>query len=89
MSKVTDMLKEQNQTTPKQTGVRDEAAPKFLTVTIMNENGDVLGNLTAPAKEFKTGSVGFYAGEKMTNPKSGKRYQVSMSVTLIGSKPAA
>jgi hypothetical protein len=84
MSKASDLLNE----TKKEGGVRDEAAPACLIVTIAAPNGDVLATITAGAKEFSTGSVGFFAGEKMTNPKSGKRYQVSLNVTLIGSKPA-
>jgi hypothetical protein len=44
--------------------------------------------MVASAKEFKTGSVGFYANGKVTNPKSGARYQVGMNVILIGSKAA-
>lgn len=73
--------------TNKEFNVRDEQAPKLLTITIENEKGEVIGKLIAGAKEFSTGSVGFYAGDKITNPASGKRYQVSMNVTLIGSKP--
>jgi hypothetical protein len=46
----------------------------------------VWATFTAGSKEFKTGSVGFYAGEKMTNPTSGERYQVGINITLIGSK---
>jgi len=46
----------------------------------------VWGTVVAAAKEFKTGSVGFYAGEKVTNPKSGARYQMGVNIILIGSK---
>jgi hypothetical protein len=41
----------------------------------------------AQAKDFSTGSVGYYASEKTTNPESGERYQCGLSFTLIGSKP--
>jgi hypothetical protein len=37
-------------------------------------------------KQFKTGSTGYYAGGKIAD--GGKRYQVSLSVVEIGSKPA-
>jgi hypothetical protein len=84
MSKTSDLF----QNTDKVVGVRDEAAPSALIVTIATPDGTILATITAGAKEFSTGSVGFFAGEKMTNPKSGKRYQVGMNVTLIGSKPA-
>lgn len=36
---------------------------------------------------FKTGSKGFYAGGKVTI--DGKRYQTSLSIVEIGSKPKA
>ena len=68
---------------------RDPKAPKFLEVTIKDNEGKVWNTLYVHPKEFSTGSVGFYASDKLTNPdpESGERYQVSMSYTLIGSKP--
>ena len=65
---------------------RDVAAPQALILEIKTSDGQVWGTITAGAKEFKTGSVGFYAGEKVTNPKSGERYQVGVNIILIGSK---
>jgi hypothetical protein len=41
----------------------------------------------AHAKDFSTGSVGYYASDKITNPDSAERYQSGLSFTLIGSKP--
>ena len=66
---------------------RDSQAPKFLEITIKDADGKVWSTLYAHAKDFSTGSVGFFASEKITNPNSAERYQSSMSFTLIGSKP--
>ncbi|MCL2092936.1 MAG: hypothetical protein FWH12_01965 [Treponema sp.] len=66
---------------------RDPKAPKFLELTIKDSDGKVWSTLYAHAKDFSTGSVGYYASEKLTNPESAERYQGSMSFTLIGSKP--
>ena len=66
---------------------RDPKAPKFLEVTIKDSEGKVWSTLYAHAKDFSTGSVGFFASDKLTNPDSAERYQASLSFTLIGSKP--
>ena len=66
---------------------RDPKAPKFLEITVKDSEGKVWSTLYAHAKDFSTGSVGFFASEKLTNPDSAERYQTSMSFTLIGSKP--
>ena len=66
---------------------RDPKAPKFLEITIKDSEGKLWSTLYAHAKDFSTGSVGFFASEKLTNPDSAERYQSSMSFTLIGSKP--
>jgi len=65
---------------------KDNDAPPSLTLEIKTSDGKVWGTVIAAAKEFKTGSVGFYAGEKVTNPKSGARYQLGVNIILIGSK---
>ena len=67
---------------------RDPKAPKFLEITIKDSDGKVWSTLYAHAKDFSTGSVGFYASDKITNPESAERYQTGLSFTLIGSKPA-
>ena len=67
---------------------RDPKAPKFLEISIKDSEGKVWNTLYAHPKDFSTGSVGFFASDKLSNPESGERYQVSMSYTLIGSKPA-
>jgi hypothetical protein len=66
---------------------RDAKAPQFLQVTITSPEGKTWGTFIAGKKQFSTGSIGFYAGDKVTNPESGERYQVGMNITLIGSKP--
>ena len=66
---------------------RDPKAPKFLEVTIKDSEGKVWSTMYAHAKDFSTGSVGFYAADKITNPESAERYQTGLSFTLIGSKP--
>lgn len=67
--------------------VRDDQAPPALTIEIRTTDGQPWGTLIAAAKEFATGSVGFYANGKVVNPKTGKSYQVGANVILIGSKP--
>ena len=67
---------------------RDPNAPKFLEIVIKDHEGKVWSTKYAQAKEFSTGSVGYYASDKAINPESAERYQCSMSFTLIGSKPA-
>jgi hypothetical protein len=66
---------------------RDPQAPKFLEIVIKGSDGKVWTTAYAQAKEFSTGSVGYYASDKATNPESGERYQCGLSFTLIGSKP--
>lgn len=66
--------------------VRDASAPPALIIEFKTTDGESWGTITASGKEFKTGSVGFYANGKVTNPKGGARYQVGANITLIGSK---
>ena len=66
---------------------RDPKAPKFLEITIKDSEGKIWSTLYAHAKDFSTGSVGFFASDKLVNPESSERYQSSLSFTLIGSKP--
>lgn len=65
---------------------KDTAAPATLTLEIRGAAGEAWGTLIASAKEFKTGSVGFYATGKVINPKSGAKYQLGANVILVGSK---
>jgi hypothetical protein len=64
----------------------DSDAPGALTLELRTPDGQVWGTLAAAGKEFKTGSVGFYANGKVTNPKSGRVYQVGANIILVGSK---
>jgi hypothetical protein len=71
----------------KKSGYRDEKAPKFLKVTIADDQGVVLKDLVLPAKEFSTGSVGYYGSDKMTNFSNPEaQYQLGLTATLVGSK---
>ena len=64
----------------------DENAPQALILEFKTATGEVWGTLTAEAREFKTGSVGFYANGKVKNPANGSAYQVGTNIILIGSK---
>lgn len=66
--------------------VVDNEAPKSLILELKTPDGQVWGTLNAEAREFKTGSVGFYANGKIKNPKTGLPYQVGTNIILVGSK---
>lgn len=67
---------------------QDKGAPEILEIVIKNKKtGEELFKELALPKHFSSGSVGYYAGGKMTNSESGERYQVGCNMTLIGSKP--
>ena len=66
---------------------RDPQAPPTLTVEIKDHTGRVWGTINATAKQFSSGSVGFYANAKVENPDSNERYQVGANIILVGSKP--
>jgi hypothetical protein len=51
----------------------------------LKENDKVVGTLTAPEKQFKTGSRGYFGMGKIQIGE--KRYQVQVQVVEIGSKP--
>jgi hypothetical protein len=53
---------------------------------LKTDDGILLGLLALPPKDFKTGSKGFYASGKVSNPKGGASYQVGANIVLIGSK---
>jgi hypothetical protein len=66
---------------------KDEKAPEYLTLEI-SHNGKPWGTIHAIAKEYSTGSAGFYGVGKIINPENPKaRYQVNTNLILIGSKP--
>jgi hypothetical protein len=64
----------------------DTDAPPALIIEFKTAAGDVWGTLTAEAKEFKTGSAGFYANGKIKNPKNAMPYQIGINIILVGSK---
>jgi hypothetical protein len=69
---------------------RDAKAPAALTILIVGPNGQEWGRLPALGKEFSTGSVGFNATGKISNPDNPEaKYQVGVNITLVGSKPAS
>jgi hypothetical protein len=53
---------------------------------LKTDEGKLLGVLTVPPKEFKTGSRGYYANGKLEI--DGKRYQAQIQLVEIGSKKA-
>lgn len=59
----------------------------MVIVTEMKVDGKLIGTLNANAKEFKTGSRGFYGQGKIEI--DGKRYQVQIQLVEIGSKKPA
>jgi len=71
----------------KKQGYRDNKAPASLSVIIADNEGREWGRMYATAKDFSTGSVGFFATGKVTNPANpDARYQTGLTFTLIGSK---
>jgi len=62
-------------------------APNFLIAELKSATNQLLSVLTVTAKEFKTGSRGYYANQKVEI--DGKRYQVQVQIVEIGSKKAA
>ena len=59
---------------------QNSTAPSSILV-----NFGAFGDLLAQKKDFKTGSVGYYANGKVVV--DGQSYQVGVTLTLIGSKP--
>ncbi|HPH96812.1 MAG TPA: hypothetical protein PKW33_08945 [Anaerolineaceae bacterium] len=57
----------------------------YVVADLKTDTGQPISILTAQAKEFKTGSRGFYANGKVEI--DGKRYQVQIQLVEIGSKP--
>lgn len=56
----------------------------FVIVDLKTDQGQIISTLPVQAKEFKTGSRGFYANQKIEI--DGKRYQVQIQLVEIGSK---
>jgi hypothetical protein len=66
----------------------DGKAPATLVADIKDPaSGEVWGQITLKSKHFATGSKGFYANAKLTNPQNpDARYQCNLQLILIGSK---
>lgn len=58
--------------------------PAFLIADLKAGDGALIASLSVMPKNFKTGSRGFYANQKMEM--GGKRYQVQIQLVEIGSK---
>ena len=56
-------------------------------VELKSDQGASLGQVVAAAKQFKTGSRGYFGMSKLDI--DGKRYQVQIQLVEIGSKAAA
>jgi hypothetical protein len=58
-----------------------------IIVELKSDAGQLIGLMTVPPKDFKTGSKGFFASGKVEI--DGKRYQAQIQLVEIGSKTAA
>jgi len=58
-----------------------------IIVELKSDTGQLIGLMTVPPKDFKTGSKGFFASGKVEI--EGKRYQAQIQLVEIGSKTAA
>lgn len=56
----------------------------MIIAELKTDDGKTIAILTAPPKEFKTGSRGYYGSTKAEI--DGKRYQVQIQIVEIGSK---
>ncbi len=57
-----------------------------IIVELKSDAGQLIGLMTVPPKDFKTGSKGFFASGKVEI--DGKRYQAQIQLVEIGSKTA-
>jgi hypothetical protein len=60
--------------------------PAFIIAEMKSSDGTPLSTITVMPKNFKTGSRGFYANQKLEI--GGKRYQMQLQLVEIGSKQA-
>ena len=58
--------------------------PNFIIAELKSDSGQTLTVLSVTPKEFKTGSRGYYANQKVEI--DGKRYQLQIQLVEIGSK---
>jgi len=67
---------------------RDEKAPEYLRLEVMDSEGNPWGIVHALPRDFKTGSKGFFGVGKIVNPENPLAlYQININIALIGSKP--
>jgi hypothetical protein len=57
-----------------------------IIVELKSDSGQLIGLMTVPPKDFKTGSKGYFTSGKVEI--EGKRYQVQVQMVEIGSKAA-
>ena len=57
-----------------------------IIVELKTDSGQLVGLMTVPPKDFKTGSKGYFTSGKVEV--EGKRYQVQVQMVEIGSKAA-
>ncbi len=58
----------------------------MLIAEIRDTQGNVLGTVPLAAKDFKTGSKGYWGQAKLDGLKEGQRLQVQVQAVIIGSK---
>jgi len=58
-----------------------------IIVELKSDSGQLIGLMTVPPKDFKTGSKGYFTSGKVEV--DGKRYQVQVQLVEIGSKTPA
>ena len=64
--------------------------PKSLIITITTPDGKKIGESVATEKVFSTGSQGYNGFGKLVDPNNPTdRYQLSLNLVRIGSKPKA
>ena len=63
------------------------SVPAFIIAELKSDGGQMLTVLSVTPKDYKTGSRGYYANQKMEI--DGKRYQVQIQLVEIGSKKAS
>jgi hypothetical protein len=57
----------------------------YIIADLKMDDGKSVGVITAPQKDFKTGSKGFFGNGKIDI--DGKRYTVQIQLVEIGSRP--
>ena len=63
-----------------------DESPKYIAADLKDDRGQSIAMVSITPKEFKTGSRGYYANQKLEI--AGKRYQVQIQMVEIGSKKA-